>query len=174
MQTVFIWVRYGKIQHSFMNNAWAFRRTPYSLNMCCIVTYRTKNEERLYFLTRSSHTWHNSIIHCAQSSAIWADTVIRLIVKTTAQSVRTSASQKIDNSPHRCMRAPTPPPPWDVYTLSPADQRTFSRTAGQSQAYYNRLKLRLWTYDVSHLHNLTCTVAAPSAWQCVLLTIIRI
>ena len=34
-----------------------WRRTPYSLNMCHIFTYRTKNEQRLYFLTRSSHTY---------------------------------------------------------------------------------------------------------------------
>ena len=40
-----------------MNNVWAFRRTPCSLNMCCIFTYRSKNELRLYFLTRSSHAY---------------------------------------------------------------------------------------------------------------------
>ena len=42
-----------------MNKVWAFRRTPYSLDMCCIFQYRTKNEQRLYFLTRSDYTWHN-------------------------------------------------------------------------------------------------------------------
>ena len=40
-----------------MNKVWAFRRTPYSLDECCIPPYRTKNEQSFYFLTRSSHTW---------------------------------------------------------------------------------------------------------------------
>ena len=31
----------------------------YSLDMCYIFPYRTKNEQRLYFLTRSSHIWHD-------------------------------------------------------------------------------------------------------------------
>ena len=55
MQTVFIWVRYGKIQHSSS----VFNNTPYSLNGCCISLYRTKNEQPLYFFTRSHHAWHN-------------------------------------------------------------------------------------------------------------------
>ena len=47
MQTVFIWVRYGKIQHSF--NHWT----------CAVFSHiARKNEHRLYFLTRSTHTWH--------------------------------------------------------------------------------------------------------------------
>ena len=62
MQTVFIWVRYiGKYSTRSTNKVWAFRQTPYLLNMCCIVTYRTKKEQRLYFLTRSSHTWHHTM-----------------------------------------------------------------------------------------------------------------
>ena len=75
MQTVFIWVRYGKYNTSSMDKVWAFRRIPYSLNECCIFTYHTKNEQRLYFLTQSSHTscaWHTykaTTIHCAQSTA---------------------------------------------------------------------------------------------------------
>ena len=48
----------GKYSTRPMNKVWAFRRTPYSLDMCCIFHYRTKNEHRLYFLTRSGHTWH--------------------------------------------------------------------------------------------------------------------
>ena len=48
----------GKYSTRSMNKVWAFRRTPCLLNMCCIFTYRTKNEHRLYFLTRSTHTWH--------------------------------------------------------------------------------------------------------------------
>ena len=42
-----------------MNKVWAFNRLPYSLDMCYIFPYCTKNEQRLYFLTRSSHIWHN-------------------------------------------------------------------------------------------------------------------
>ena len=49
----------GKYNTSPMNKVWAFRRTPYSLDMCCIFPYLTRNEQRLYFLARSSHTWHN-------------------------------------------------------------------------------------------------------------------
>ena len=48
----------GKYSTRSMNKVWAFRRTPCSLNMCCIFTYGTKNGQSLYFLTRSSHTWH--------------------------------------------------------------------------------------------------------------------
>ena len=48
----------GKYSTRSMHKVWAFRRTPCSLNMCCIFTYRTKNVQRLYFLTRSPHTWH--------------------------------------------------------------------------------------------------------------------
>ena len=40
--------------------------------------------------------------------------------------------------------------------FSPADQGTFSKTAGQSQAYYNTWNLERGTYDVNHLHILTC------------------
>ena len=90
IQMVFIWVRYGEIQHCPMNNVWAFRRTSYSLDMCCSFQYRTENEQRLHFPTRSSHTWHNHPIHCSLNftkSAIWADKDIRLKVKTTAQNV---------------------------------------------------------------------------------------
>ena len=40
--------------------------------------------------------------------------------------------------------------------FSPADQGTFSKTAGQSQAYYNTWNWEWGTYDVNHLHILTC------------------
>ena len=40
--------------------------------------------------------------------------------------------------------------------FSPADQGTFSKTAGQSQAYYNTWNWEPGTYDVNHLHILTC------------------
>ena len=40
--------------------------------------------------------------------------------------------------------------------FSPADQDTFSKTAGQSQAYYNTWNWERGTYDVNHLHILTC------------------
>ena len=50
-----------------------------------------------------------------------------------------------------------------VYTLpsatiifSPAYQGTFSKTAGQSQAYYNTWNWERGKYDVNHLHILTC------------------
>ena len=56
IQTMFIWVRYGTRP---MNKVWVFEQTPYSLDTCSIVPYQTKNERCLYFLTRSSHIWHN-------------------------------------------------------------------------------------------------------------------
>ena len=40
--------------------------------------------------------------------------------------------------------------------FSRADQCTFSKTAGQSQAYYNTWNWERGTYDVNHLHILTC------------------
>ena len=40
--------------------------------------------------------------------------------------------------------------------FSPADQGTFSKTAGQSQAYYNTWNWERGIYDVNHLHILTC------------------
>ena len=58
----------GKYSTRSMNEVWAFRRTSYSLNMCCIFPYRTKNEQRLYLLTRSSRTWH-TYHNCAESTA---------------------------------------------------------------------------------------------------------
>ena len=65
------------------------------LDMCSIYfPYRTKYEQRLYFLTRSSHTGHTC--HILQSnyifSAIWGDTDIRHILKTTTQRVRMGLS----------------------------------------------------------------------------------
>ena len=43
--------------------------------------------------------------------------------------------------------------------FSPADQGTFSKTAGQSQAYYNTWNWERGTYDVNHLHILICEEA---------------
>ena len=40
--------------------------------------------------------------------------------------------------------------------FSPADQGTFSKTADQSQAYYNTWNWERGKYDVNHLHILTC------------------
>ena len=47
--------------------------------------------------------------------------------------------------------------------FSPADQGTFSKTAGQSQAYYNTWNWEWRTYDVFHLHILTCEIAVSRA-----------
>ena len=60
--------------------------------------------------------------------------------------------------------------------FSPADQGTFSKTASQSQAYYNTYNYERGTYDVNHLHILTCEGAVSRvgsvldgmpAWHCV-------
>ena len=49
--------------------------------------------------------------------------------------------------------------PSPTIIFSPANQGTFSKTAGQSQAYYNTWNWERGTYDVNHLHILTCEVA---------------
>ena len=49
--------------------------------------------------------------------------------------------------------------PSPTIIFSPADQGTFSNTAGQSQAYYNTWNWERGTYDVNHLLILTCEVA---------------
>ena len=61
--------------------------------------------------------------------------------------------------------------PFPTIIFSPADQGTFSRTAGQSQAYYNTWNWERGTYDVNHLHILPCEVAVSrvgSVNQCML------
>ena len=55
-------------------------------------------------------------------------------------------------APHRCLY--TNPSPAIIF--SPADQGTFSKTAGQSQAYYNTWNWERGTYHVNHLQILTC------------------
>ena len=50
-------------------------------------------------------------------------------------------------------------PPLPSIIFSPADQGTFSKTAGQSQAYYNTWNWERGTNDVNHLHILTCEIA---------------
>ena len=72
----------------------------------------------------------------------------------------------------KCRQLPTQmfvythPSPSIIY--SPADQVTFSRNAGQSQVYYNTLKLRVGdiNYDLRYLETLTCGVAVPNVLQC--------
>ena len=54
-------------------------------------------------------------------------------------------------------------PPLPSVFFSPADQGTFSKTAGQSQAYYNTWNWEWGTYDVTHLQILTCEVAVSTA-----------
>ena len=53
--------------------------------------------------------------------------------------------------------------PFPSIIFSPADHGTFSKTAGQSQAYYNTWNWEWGTYDVSHLQILTCEVAVSTA-----------
>ena len=54
-----------------------------------------------------------------------------------------------------------PLPPSIIF--SPADQITFSKTAGQSQAYYNTWNWEWETYDITHLQILICEVAVSTA-----------
>ena len=49
--------------------------------------------------------------------------------------------------------------PSPTIIFSPADQGTLSKTASKSQAYYNTWNWERGTYDVNHLHILTCEVA---------------
>ena len=52
--------------------------------------------------------------------------------------------------------------PSPTIIFSPVDQGTFSKTAGQSQAYYNTWNWEQGTYDVNHLQILTCEVAVST------------
>ena len=52
--------------------------------------------------------------------------------------------------------------PSPTIIFSPADHGTFSKTAGQSQAYYNTWNWERGTYDVIHLQILTCEVAVST------------
>ena len=54
--------------------------------------------------------------------------------------------------------------------FSPADQGTFSKTAGQSEAYYNTWNWERGTYDVNHLHILTCEGAVSRVSSVVFFT----
>ena len=54
-------------------------------------------------------------------------------------------------------------PPLPSIIFSPAYQGTFSKTAGQSQAYHNTLNWEWGTNDVTHLQILTCEVAVSTA-----------
>ena len=55
----------------------------------------------------------------------------------------------------------TQPSPSIIF--SPADQGSFSKTAGQSQACYNTWNWEWGTYDVIHQQILTCEVAVSTA-----------
>ena len=50
----------GKYSTRPKNKVWAFSENliHWTCFMCCIFPYRTKNVQRLYFLTQSSHIWH--------------------------------------------------------------------------------------------------------------------
>ena len=52
--------------------------------------------------------------------------------------------------------------------FSPADQGTFSKTAGQSQAHYNTWNWEQGTFDVNHLHISTCEGAVSRVSSVVL------
>ena len=58
MQTMLIWVQYEKDGSRPFNL--------YSLDERCIFLYDTKNEQQLYFLTPSSHTWHQTLMCLSQ------------------------------------------------------------------------------------------------------------
>ena len=85
------------------------------------------------------------------------DTLHRTLCMSLRQTQIACASQRADRGV--CLTHPSPSMRCVAYTSAPAAHRTFSRTFGQSQAYYNRLK-------VNHPQNLTCRVAVPSSWQC--------
>ena len=65
--------------------------------------------------------------------------------------------------------------PSTTIIFSPADQGTFSKTASQSQAYYNTWNWERGKYDVNHLHILTCEGAVSrvsSVGQSLLFTMV--
>ena len=54
-------------------------------------------------------------------------------------------------------------PTLPLHNISASRSRYFSKTAGQSQAYYNTWNWEWGTYDVIHLQILTCEVAVSTA-----------
>ena len=63
-----------------------------------------------------------------------------LCIACSNQTQTAHASLNADTGVSRVYASPTPP---SVYTFALATHRTFSRTAGQSQAYYYQSKVRV-------------------------------
>ena len=70
------------------------------------------------------------------------------------------SNKKMSTAHHTgvCLHPPLP--------SSPANHRTFSRTAGQSQAHYNMLKLTVGKCDVIQSAKYTMQNSSAYGWQC--------
>ena len=96
---------------------------------------------RISALSANTKTWPNVVSMLVQRRWRWAN-----IETVLAQFLRLLGSTQVS--------VYTNPSP--AIKFSPADQGTFSKTAGQSQAYYNTWNWERGTYDVNHLQILTC------------------
>ena len=95
-------------------------------------------------LPANTKTWPNVVSMLVQRRWRWANSETAL-----GQILAFLGSTQVSVYTH-----PSP-----TIIFSPADQGTFSKTAGRSQAYYNTWNWEWGTYDVNHLHILTCEVA---------------
>ena len=94
-------------------------------------------------LLANTKTWTNVVSLLVQRGWRWANSETALGQILACAGLHTGV----------CLHPPLP-----TIIFSPADQGTFSKTAGQSQAYYNTWNWERGTYDVNHLHILTCGV----------------
>ena len=99
-------------------------------------------------LSGNTRTWPNVVSMLAQRRWRWAT------IETALGQILVFAGRHTGVFLH---------PPLPSIIFSPADQGTFSKTAGQSQAYYNTWNWEWGTYDVTHLHILRCEVAVSRA-----------
>ena len=99
-------------------------------------------------LSGNTRTWPNVVSMLAQRRWRWAN------IETALGQILVFAGL------HKgvCLHPPLP-----CIIFLPADQGTFSKTAGQSQAYCNTWNWEWGTYDVTHLHILPCEVAVSMA-----------
>ena len=138
-QNIFVLKSFKSLVFKALKVCVLFSKFQLSFWLCCPVEHNYHISLLLYFLS-------HSIVH-------------RALCTISRQTQTARVSQKADGLPQR--RTQTPLHQWDVYTLSPAYQDTFSKTAGQSQAYYYMLEFRVGQ-SVSHLQILTCEVAVST------------
>ena len=122
-QTIFVLKSFKSLVFKALKVCVLFSKFQLSFWLCCPVEHNYHVSLFLYFLS-------HSIVH-------------RALCTISRQTQTARVSQKADSLPQGRTLTLTPLHQWDVYTLSPAYQDTFSKTAGQSQAYYYMLEFRV-------------------------------